>query len=244
MMRLNKYIASSGVTSRRKADQLIFEGKVKVNGKIVTEPWFDVDEKKDVVEVNGKRIKPIRKKLYLKLYKPAGYETRIEKQNDLPALKDLYPDLPEGVFPVGRLDARTEGLVLLTNDGEFSYIMTHPKFKIPRRYKIKIWGKVSDEDLDIMVRGVEIGGGEIGKFDAISPIRILKNTSWYELVVHEGKYHEIRKMFGHLGYKILRLIRVSFGEIYLYDMKKGELRKFSKEELNFVREIKKLISER
>ncbi len=242
-MRLNKFIAASGYASRRKADDLIFNGRVKVNGRVVTEPWYDVNEEKDIVEIEGNIIRPQKKKIYLKLFKPAGYETVINRRGDIPALSDLV-ELPRGVFPVGRLDVNTEGLVILTNDGEFSYVLSHPKFEIPRRYKVKIRGVVSEEDLDKMVTGVKIGGGVTGRFDAIAPVRILKNTSWYELSLHEGKYHEIRKVFGVLGYRILRLIRISFGEIYLDDMRKGELRKFSREELRYVRELKRLISER
>ncbi len=239
-MRLNKFIAASGFASRRKADELIFGGRVSVNGRIVKEPWFEVDEKRDRVEIDGQRIKIRKKKKYLKLYKPAGFETRLgEKGGDIPSLLDIPGiEIPDGVFPVGRLDVNTEGLVILTSDGDFSYIMTHPRFEIPRRYKVKVWGRVRDSDLDLMVRGVDIGNGEYGSFDAITPLRVLKGTSWYELVIHEGKYREIRRVFARLGYKVLRLIRVSFGEIWLGDMRKGEIRKFEDEELEYVRQLK------
>ena len=243
-MRLNKYIASSGLFSRRKADDLIFSGKVKVNGSIVKEPWFEVNAGRDIVVVDNMVIRPCRRKIYLKLYKPAGYETTLEKRGKFPSLKELSDSIPQGVFPAGRLDVMSEGLVILTSDGEFSYILTHPKFQIPRRYKVKIRGRLSDEELDLVVKGVKLGKNEEGKFDAISPLRIA-GFSWYEVVLHEGKYHEIRRVFAALGYPVVRLIRYSFGEIYIDDLKKGEVKKFSDNELGYVRELKrKFISRR
>ncbi len=237
-MRLNKYIASSGLFSRRRSDDLIFGGKVKVNGVVIKEPWCEVIEDRDVVVVEDRVVRPRKKQLYLKLYKPAGYETVIEKRGDFPGLMDLIEDIPEGVFPAGRLDVNTEGLVILTSDGEFSYILTHPKYEIPRRYKVKTRGELSEEELDRVVQGVTMGKGEKGKFDAISPVKTGK-FSWYEVVLHEGKYHEIRRVFSALGYKVMRLIRFSFGEIYLGSMRRGEMKKFTGEEMGFVRNLRK-----
>lgn len=237
-MRLNKFIASSGISSRRDADKYIFNGYVTINGKVVKEPGFQVYEAKDIVKLNNKRVVVSRKRKYIKLYKPAGFLSSIDKKDTLPNLLNLL-DFTPGLKPLGRLDFNTEGLLILTNDGDFIYKMSHPRFEVPRRYYVKIWGNLSDEELDIITTGVEIEKGVVVKLDGIESGKILKSTSWWFVVVHEGKYHEIKKIFEAVGHKVIRLIRLSFGDIELGDLKVKESRNFSKDELSFVRKIKK-----
>ena len=236
-MRLNKFIASSGIVSRREADRLIFMGLVSVNGEIVTEPGRDVNELKDVVKLKGKKVVVRRKKKYIKLYKPSGVLSSINKDDDRDNLLSLFP-IPKGLNPVGRLDFNTEGLLILTDDGDFIYKMTHPKFEIPRRYYVKIRGVLSNEELELVTtKGVEIEKGVTVKFDGIKQGRILKNSSWWYVVVHEGKYHEVRRIFEAIGHKVSRLIRLSFGDIELGELSTGEYRNFSREELRYVKKI-------
>jgi len=238
MMRLNKFIATSGVASRRDADKYIFNGYVTVNGRVVTEPGTQVNEFNDVVKLNNKKIVLSKKKKYIKLYKPAGFLSSIDKKDKLPNLLTLVK-LQPGVKPLGRLDFNTEGLLILTNDGDFIYKMSHPKFEVPRRYYVKIWGTLSDEELEKITTGVNIGKGVVVKLDGIESGKILKSTSWWFVVVHEGKYHEIKKIFEAVNHKVVRLIRLSFGDIELGNLKIKESRNFSKEELTFVRKVKK-----
>ena len=235
-MRLNKFIASSGMVSRREADRLIFKGLVSVNGEIVTEPGRDVNEFNDVVKLKGKKVVVRRKKKYIKVYKPSGVLSSLNKDDNQDNLLSIFP-VPKGLNPVGRLDFNTEGLLILTDDGDFIYKMTHPKFEIPRRYYVKVRGVLSDKELESVTTGVEIERGVTVKFDGIKQGRILKNSSWWYVVVHEGKYHEVRRIFEAINHKVSRLIRLSFGDIELGDLTPGEYRNFSKEELRYVKKI-------
>ena len=156
-MRLNKYIAQAGIASRRKADELIINGNVKINGLPVKELGTDVKEG-DVVEVNGRRIEAEGKKVYIALNKPLGYVTTSSDDKDRATVLDLVADIPERIFPVGRLDYNTSGLLILTNDGDFAYRLTHPKHHVYKTYRAVVQGQLSNERIARLRKGVDIGG--------------------------------------------------------------------------------------
>ncbi len=232
-MRLNKYIAQSGVASRRKADELTVDGKVKINGLVMKEPGYDVVDG-DVVEVAGKRIEPVRKFVYLMLNKPKGFVTTASDEEGRATVLDLLTDVAERVFPIGRLDYNTSGLLLLTNDGDLAYRLTHPKHKIYKTYRARVSGIVSDARLSRLREGVDIGGFITSK----AKVKVVKGTSHSSIVeiqIYEGKNRQVRKMFATVGNKVIDLERVAMGELFLGRLKEGHYRKLTQEEINYLR---------
>lgn len=228
-MRINRYISSSGVCSRRKADQLIANGNVKVNGLVLTEMGYDVVEG-DVIEVNGRSVQPSQRKIYLMLNKPKGYITSLKDENDRPTVVDLLTDIEERVFPVGRLDADTTGLLVMTNDGDFSQSLSHPRNKVYKTYRAKVQGIVSKERLAILRKGVDIGGF----VTAPAIVEIIKQTprnTLVEIKIHEGKNRQVRKMFSAIGNKVIDLDRTAIGGLYLGNLMKGHYRKLTKQDV-------------
>jgi 23S rRNA pseudouridine2605 synthase len=228
-MRLNKYIASAGVCSRRKADALTESGNVKVNGLVVREMGFDVKEN-DVVEVNGRRAEPADKRVYIILNKPKGFITSVGDSLGRRTVMDLVGDIPERIFPVGRLDCDTSGLLIMTNDGALSQALTHPKHKIYKTYRAKIGGVLSDERIARLRKGVDIGGFVTSPAD----LRVLRRTervTTVEIRVFEGKNRQVRKMFAAVGNKVIELERVAVGDILLGRLKEGHYRKMTRREL-------------
>lgn len=239
MERLNKFLARKGVASRRKCDELIKAGKVKVEGKVVTNPALRVGDGV-LVEVDGFILRE-EQPTYIMLYKPRGYLTTVSDPYGRPTVMEFLRKLPTRVFPVGRLDGESEGLLILTNQGEVSYVLTHPRFQVEKRYLVYGAGKVEEEALRFLERGIMVKG---------IPYRILSGTirgyepdyTIMELVLGEGKKREIRIMFDYLGHPVLRLIRTSMGPIVL-DSKllPGHWRHFTKEE---VRLLEKYVKEK
>ena len=218
MIRLNKYIADAGVTSRRGADSLIESGRVKVNGKRITELGFKVDEKSRV-EVDGETITPETSKTYLALYKPRGVLSTMFDPDGRPSLAELLDFRKERLFHVGRLDKESEGLILLTNDGEITFRATHPSYGLEKTYLVQYDGELPKDAKAILTRGIELEDG-IGR---ISGYKELPNK-WLELKIHEGRYHIIRRLMEAIGVKVLRLVRSQFGPILLGDLKEGRWR--------------------
>lgn len=214
-MRLNKYIAMSGVCSRRKADELISKGKVCINGEIVSSLGIDVKDN-DIVQVNGKNITKEEKKVYIMLNKPKGYITTSSDQFNRPCVMDLIHENVR-VFPVGRLDMDTEGMLLLTNDGEFANSIIHPRNKIKKKYVVEVHQEVTKDKLDALCRGVDIGGYITNKASAK-----MIDKNHLELTISEGKNRQIRKMCEALGIIVYSLKRIAIGNLELGSLKLGE----------------------
>lgn len=232
-MRLNKYIASAGLASRRKADELIKAGKVKINGAIMDEPGYDVVTE-DVVEVNGHVIEGVRKNVYIMLNKPKGYITSVSDDKDRPTVMDLVAEVDARLFPVGRLDYNTSGLLLMTNDGEFAYHLTHPKHQVEKTYRAKVAGVLSPERITKLRRGVDIGG-YVTSASKVSVIKQSERSAIVEIKIHEGKNRQIRKMFAAVGNKVIELERVAIGDLYLGHLKVGHYRKLTRQEVEYLK---------
>lgn len=217
-IRLNKYIAEAGVTSRRGADSLIEAGRVKVNGKRITELGFKVDEKSKV-EVDGETISLSNTKTYLALYKPRGVLSTMYDPDGRPSLAELVDFRKERLFHVGRLDKESEGLILLTNDGEITFRATHPSYGLEKTYLVQYEGELPRDAKATLTKGVELEDG-IGRVTGYKELR----NNWLELKIHEGRYHIIRRLMEAVGVEVLRLVRSQFGPILLGDMKEGRWR--------------------
>ena len=232
-MRLNKYIASAGICSRRKADELIANGNVKVNGAVVNEMGFDVAEG-DKVQVNGKLIEGEKEKVYVVVNKPLGYITSMDDDKDRATVADLVADIPERLFPVGRLDYNTTGLLIMTNDGELTYALTHPKHEVDKTYVATVAGVISNKRVSQLRRGVDIGGFVTSP----AKVKVLKQnprSAVVEISIHEGKNRQVRKMFATVGNKVQKLERVAIGEIKLGRLKEGHYRKLTKKEIEYLK---------
>ena len=225
MPRLNKYIASTGLCSRRKADELIEAGKVSVNGKVVTELGFHVREK-DKVSVDGKNIYP-QKLEYYRFYKPAGYITTQEDEKGRKTIYDIIPPELRHLKPVGRLDKDSTGLLILTNDGELINQMTHPSIKVPKVYMVTINGRFTENNAKEMFEGIEIVTDANEKKMAYAetmPIEVTNKSSIIQVVLYQGINRQIRKMFAKLGFEVEVLKRIQHAIITLEGMKKGQIK--------------------
>lgn len=216
--RLNKYIASSGLCSRRKADELITSGVVMVNGKKVTELGFLV-KPKDKVFVNGKLIHPVKHEYY-RFYKPAGYITTAEDEKGRKTIYDLLPENLHKLKPVGRLDKDSTGLLILTNDGELINELTHPSAKVPKLYRVAINGKISQKDIDTMYKGIEIEPDKIA-YAQVDVLEVDNSSTVMEVLLYQGLNRQIRKMFEHLGFEVVSLKRIQHATITLDGLKRG-----------------------
>jgi len=231
-MRLNKYIAMAGVASRRKADELIAAGKVKVGGKVVTTPGVDVAGGQKV-SVDGRELRIAVNKLYYILNKPKGYITTTSDEKDRPTIMELINDIPERVFPVGRLDGPTTGLLILTNDGEFAYKLAHPKHEVQKTYRAQISGVLSKEKLAKLRRGVDIGG-YVTAPAWVELIKQAANSAVVEIRLSEGKNRQVRKMFAAVGCRVTALERTAVGGVLLGRLKQGHVRKMTRREIEML----------
>lgn len=225
MPRLNKYIASTGICSRRKADELIMEGKVEVNGKVITELGFYVREK-DKVSVEGKYIKPLKLEYY-RFYKPAGYITTLDDEKGRKTIFDIIPSELKHLKPVGRLDKDSTGLLILTNDGELINQMTHPSLKVPKVYMVTINGRFTEAHAKEMFDGIEIITDTNEKKTAYAetlPIEVSNNKSIVQVVLYQGINRQIRKMFAKLGFEVEVLKRIQHAIVTLEGLKKGQVK--------------------
>ena len=237
MERLQKVIAESGITSRRKAEELIKDGKVKVNGEVVIELGTKVSEK-DMIEVNGKVLEKEVKEYYL-LNKPRGVISASSDDKGRRVVVDLIPTNAR-LFPVGRLDYDTTGVLLLTNDGEFSNIMTHPKNQIDKVYLAKLEGIIKGDQINKLKNGVMIDGVKVSSSRVkLKKTDSEKNTSMVEITIHEGKNHQVKKMFEAVGFKVSKLTRERVGIFTTLGLQSGEYRKLSPKEVAIVYSLKK-----
>ena len=222
--RLQKYLAECGVASRRKCEELILEGKVKVNNQIVTELGVKVNPEKDIVKFEDKEIKPTSKMVYILLNKPIGYVTTADDQFGRDTVLDLVK-VKERIVPVGRLDMYTSGALILTNDGDFVYKVTHPKHEIEKTYTVTVKGIINNEEVEQLRKGVKIDD----YITKPAKVKILKtdtekNISRLEIVIHEGKNRQVRKMCESVGRKVLALHRSKIGKIEVKDIELGKWR--------------------
>ncbi len=232
-MRLNKYIAHAGITSRRKADTLIANGNVRVNGITVKEMGYDVLPD-DTVEVNGSFIKPDEKLICVAVNKPMGYITSASDEWGRKTVMELVADIDARLFPVGRLDYNTTGLLLMTNDGELAYRLTHPKHEVTKKYRATVAGVLSPERIAKLRRGVDIGGF-VTSPAKVDVIRQNQRSAIVEIEIHEGKNRQVRKMFAAVGNNVQELERISIGEIRLGRTKPGHYRKLTREEIEYLK---------
>jgi 23S rRNA pseudouridine2605 synthase len=232
--RLQKLIAAAGIASRRKAEELILAGAVTVNGRAVKELGTKADPERDHIKVNGKLINTKlarQEKIYLLLNKPVGYLTSTSDPKSRPLVIDLMGKYRGKVHPVGRLDFNSEGLLLLTNDGEFTHLISSAASKVPKRYEVKVKGRPVEEQITRLRRGVVIDG----VMTAPAEIRELSATTsntWYEVVLYEGRNQQIRKMFDSIGHSVMRLRRVAIGSIGGAGLRPGEWRELEKREVD------------
>ena len=239
--RLNKYIASSGLCSRRKADELIESGVVLVNGKRVTELGFSV-QPKDKVFVNGKLIHPVRHEYY-RFYKPAGYITTSEDEKGRKTIYDLIPENLHHLKPVGRLDRESTGLIILTNDGDLINELTHPSVKVPKLYRVSINGKITQNDIDKMYKGIEIEPGKKA-YAEVDVLDIDNNHTVMEVMLYQGLNRQIRKMFEHLGFEVLTLKRIQHATLNLDGLKRGDVKPIKPQQIKELRNFLNRISKR
>lgn len=229
-VRLQKYMAENGIASRRKSEELIAAGKVRVNGKIAT-IGDKVDPKHDKVTVSGKRVVKVKKNVYIMLHKPRGFITTMHDEMDRKCVAELIQDVPERVYPVGRLDRESEGLLLLTNDGEFANALTHPSRHVPKTYRVTVRPDVTKEQLAAFENGVEIDG----RPTLPAEVRVLDKQEGrvvLEVVIYEGRNRQIRKMCEALGLEVARLKRTKIGSLKLGMLKQGEYRYLSEDEIH------------
>ena len=234
-IRLQKYIAKSGVASRRKAEELILEGKIQVNGKTITELGTKVNPEKDIVTYNRRKLKTEEEFVYILLNKPIGYVTTVKDQFGRDSVLDLVK-IKEHLVPVGRLDMYTSGALILTNDGDFVYKVTHPKHEIEKTYTVTIKGIVKNEEVEMLRKGVKIEDYTTKPAKAkILKTDEEKNISRLEITIHEGKNRQVRKMCETVGHKVLALHRSKIAGIGVKDIPLGKWR-FMKE-----KEIRKIL---
>lgn len=219
--RLNKYIASSGMCSRRKADELIESGSVMINGRKITELGYIV-QPKDKVFVDGKLIHPVKHEYY-RFYKPAGYITSAEDEKGRKTIYDLLPQNLHHLKPVGRLDKDSTGLIILTNDGDLINQLTHPSVKVPKLYRVAINDKITQNDIDKMYRGIEIEPGKIA-YAQVDVLECSDGETVMEILLYQGLNRQIRKMFEYLGYKVTSLKRIQHATLTLEGLKRGEFK--------------------
>ncbi len=226
--RLQKIIAEMGIASRRKAEEIILEGRVTVNGRIAT-IGMKADPTKDYIKVDGKLIVGNEKKVYLIFNKPRGVITSLDDPRGRPTVKDFLKGIKQRVFPVGRLDYDSEGMLLLTNDGDLAHAVLHPSKKISKTYLVKVKGFIEEEELNKLRTGIRIDRG----VTAPAKVRWLRNTrnnSWIEMMIYEGKKRQIRRMFERLGHPVIRLVRTRINGIEMRGISPGTYRHLTADE--------------
>lgn len=229
-MRLNKFLSNSGVASRRKCDDIILDGKVQVNGKVVRELGTIINEKKDKVMVEGKQIKLPSSFVYIKLNKPKGYACTA---NDEKGRKTIYElvNTEERLFSIGRLDYDTEGLIILTNDGDFANKVAHPRYEMEKEYRVTAEGEIKESELAVMRKGVVVDGERMPSAK-VEWLSFENGFTKLSVVINEGQNRQVRRMFEAIGHAIKLLKRVRIGNVKLGGLSRGEYRDLTEDELN------------
>lgn len=236
LVRLQKMIADSGLTSRRKAEDLIRAGRVTINGRVVRELGTKVDPVRDHVKVDGRHLKPQPPSVFIMLNKPKGVVSSLGDPAGRPTLQDLLKGVRLRVFPVGRLDFDSEGLVLLTNHGALGEALLHPRYHVPKTYLIKVKGVLTEEQLGSLRDGVDLGDGRSGPA-TVKKVTKAPQNSWLEVTIHEGKKHQVKRMLEAVGHPVIKLIRVRFGPLVLGDLPPGQYRYLTDREANLIRSL-------
>jgi pseudouridine synthase len=229
MERLQKVMAHAGVASRRKSEEIIAEGRVKVNGEIVTEMGFKVDPDEDEIVVDGELISE-EKKRYLLLNKPEGYITTVSDPEGRPTVMDLIPDLKQRLYPAGRLDYDSSGLLIMTNDGDLTYKLTHPKKEVDKKYRVLVQGEMTEEDFNKFENGMVIDGQKTAPAK-ISNVNYKGDKTEFDIIIHEGRNRQVRRMVQIAGFSVISLKRIGFAFLSLTGVKEGEFRYLSDQEI-------------
>ncbi|MCD6288981.1 MAG: rRNA pseudouridine synthase [Anaerolineae bacterium] len=254
--RLHVVLARAGIASRRACEELIAAGRVRVNGRVVREQGVRVDPSRDLIEVNGHPIRLQEPKVYILLYKPAGYISTVRDPHGRPTVLDLVP-VAKRIYPVGRLDVDSEGLLLLTNDGEITNRLTHPRYEHEKEYLVQVEGVPSRQELRTLREGIELEDGltSPATVRVVSPTEIRRilpksadclprGTTWLRVIVHEGRKRQIRRMFQAIGHPVRRLIRIRMASLKLGDLRPGKWRYLSPKEITQLRQWTRERSER
>jgi len=231
-VRLQKYMSECGIASRRKSEELIADNKVKVNGE-PAKLGDKIDPQKDIVTVNGKKVLHNSKPRYIMLHKPRGYVTTMDDELGRKCVVELIGEIKERVYPIGRLDKDSEGLLLMTNDGFFAHSMMHPKHNISKIYRVTVRPDISDEKITAMVTGLQVDG----KMTAAANVKVLKREPGrvvLEIILHEGKNRQIRKMCKELELEVARLKRIAFGSLKLVMLPQGKWRDLTAKEVDML----------
>lgn len=239
MERLQKYMARAGVASRRQSEELIARGLVKVNGETVSTPGFKIDPLSDLVEVNGKVLDKPGEPVYILLYKPAGYVSTVSDPEGRPKVTDLLRGVKQRVYPVGRLDYDSAGLLLLTNDGQLTYALTHPSHEVPKTYRARVSGVPGPDKLKALARGVELDDGLTAPA-GVELVRVEKGAAILKITIHEGRNRQVRRMCEHIGHPVRHLLRESIGPLRLEGLQPGEFRSLKPRELSQLKKIAKI----
>jgi 23S rRNA pseudouridine2605 synthase len=240
LSRLNKIIADAGIASRRAADQLILEGRVSVDGEIIIELGGKYDPEINDVKVDGESLSINKSKTYLAFHKPAGIISTMSDPEGRANLGDYFKDRKDRLYHVGRLDKDSEGIILLTNDGDLAHRATHPSYGLEKRYLVEVEGEFNKQMSDQLLQGVRLEDGLARAMKVVHARAVSKNHHWVEITIHEGRFHIIRRLIESLGLKVLRLIRLDFGPINLGDMKAGRHRVLNSQEMTNLFNLLKL----
>jgi pseudouridine synthase len=229
--RIQKILSRAGIASRREAERMVLEGRVTVNGKVIDTLGFKADPLKDHIKVNGKRLVRFEPNVTLLLNKPRGYVSTVRDPEDRPTVMDFLKGVKQRIYPVGRLDIDAEGLLLLTNDGDLAYLLSHPRYSVPRTYLAKVSGVPEERDLNRLKRGVSLEDGK-AKAVSVSILRLSEKNSWIRIVVTEGRNHLVKRMLFAMGHSVLKLKRIEFGPLRLGTLSPGQFRHITSEELS------------
>jgi len=235
-IRLQKLIAGTGLASRRKAEALIAAGRVMVNGRTVTELGTKVDPSKDHVKVDGKHLSAAQPFVYLMLNKPKNVVSTLDDPGGRTTVKDYLRGVSVRVFPVGRLDFDSEGLMLLTNNGDLAQAMLHPRYHVPKTYLIKVKGVLTDDEIRSLEQGVRLEDGMTGPAQ-VKKVRKVESNSWLEITIREGRKHQVKRMLEAVGHPVIKLLRIRMGTISLGDLSPGEFRFLTDREANALRRL-------
>ncbi len=238
MERLQKFLARQGVASRRKAEEMILAGKIKVNGQTVTILGISIDPQKDKVEVEGKQLKKAPASVYFMLNKPRGYISSLSDPKGRKTIADLIEPIKERVYPIGRLDYDSEGLLLLTNDGDLTLALTHPSHQVRKIYRVRVNGLPTDKKLAKLETGIPLEDGLTAPA-TVRFVDLLKGNALLEISIQEGRNRQIRRMCEYIGHPVLRLKRIKIGDLALGSLKSGEYRPLTAKELKLLKSYQK-----
>jgi 23S rRNA pseudouridine2605 synthase len=234
--RINQILSLAGVTSRRKADELIQRGRISVNGRVIREPGTQAAWGTDSIKVDGQEIRGPSERIYLMLNKPAGYVSTLKDPGGRPVVTELLTGIKERVYPVGRLDFDTLGLMLFTNDGEWAHRLSHPRFHVPKTYKVTLEGTISEEALAVLRKGVDLEDGFSGPAK-VALVQRSAGRSILRMTITTGKTHIVKRMVDAVGFEVIHLLRTGFGTLLLGQLKVGRFRHLEPEEVEAMKKL-------